>query len=65
MSKGVVLSKLELELDKKYSLEHVIKAYNEPENRLKWDNAHLLALEEQKTSHKNVVLQYSQVRSKL
>lgn len=65
MSKGVVFSKLELELDASYTLEQVIKAYNEPSNRLQWDNTHLQQLEVQRTPHKNVVLQYSQVRSKL
>lgn len=34
MSKGIVFAKLELELDANFTLEHVIKAYNEPANRL-------------------------------
>jgi len=59
MSKGVVFAKLELELDANFTLEHVIKAYHEPTNRIQWDNTHLLQLDVQRTSHKNVSLQYS------
>lgn len=44
-NKGVVLSKLELELDNKFTLEQVIKAYNNPENRMKWDTTHIQKLE--------------------
>jgi len=59
VNKGVVFSKLELELDKNLTLQQVVKAYNEPANRLLWDNTHLQHLEVQRTPHKNVVLQYS------
>lgn len=63
--KSLVEGQITIKLDPRFSIQAVCKALYEPAERLSWDNTSLKKYEMKETSHPNVRLYYSQVRSKL